>query len=109
MPRRTNSSGPYFTHMRDAEKSILVWALEQTHGKVKPAADLIAITNGYMRKLMEKHGLLVRRRNEKKPGFELILAPEIAKFAEEPQVEAESLPAAAVVPAAEQTTEEPST
>jgi len=81
--------------MRDAEKAIIVWALEQTHGKVKPAADLIAITNGYMRKLMEKHGLLVRRRKEKEPGFELTLAPEVARFAETPAAVPVEPPAAA--------------
>ena len=97
MPKKRSAQGPYFTHMRDAEKEILVWALAQTGGKVSPAADLIAITNGYMRKLMEKHGLLVRRKKEQ-GGFELTLSPEVAP----PAAPTEEPPPAAPAASADQ-------
>lgn len=46
--KRKNENAPYWVMLRQQDKMICEWALEQTGGNARAAASLLGINTGYM-------------------------------------------------------------
>lgn len=54
MPKYQNPSGPYWTALHEAERSILWEALVTTHGDVQAASVILGVGRSYMQSRMRK-------------------------------------------------------